>query len=249
MRDGLRLAASRGVTYGARQGRLARRPAVLQRLDDEGALDAARVAVDPARVRSRARAARPPLAARRPDGCALGYLKAFMDGTLGSQTALHARRLGRRITSARGARGDRSGVGARRRACPSPCTRSATARTATRSTRSRRRSDEWRPLGLRHAHRARAMPRAGGSAALRAARRRGVGAVLARAVRPRRSPSASGPDKRRPRVRVPLALGVAAPSSRTARTRRSRSSIRSRASARACCGRSTSGRRGTPSRR
>ena len=60
----------------------------------------------------------------------------------------HARRLGRRDHERRGAGGDRPP----RRARPAgrwPCTRSATSRTATRSTPSSATREHWQPLGLR----------------------------------------------------------------------------------------------------
>ena len=87
------------------------------------------------------------------------------------------------------------------------CTRSATARTATRSTRSRRRATSGDRSGLRPRIEHAQLPGPGGRAAVRGARRRRVGAVLARAVRPRprRAHWAEQTDSR---VRVPLALGI-----------------------------------------
>ena len=79
----------------------------------------------------------------------LGYLKVFMDGTLGSQTALDARRLRRPDHERRRARRDRRAA-APRPGSRSRCTRSATAPTARRSTRSSETRDVWAPLGLRH---------------------------------------------------------------------------------------------------
>ena len=165
-------------------------------------------------------------------------------GTLGSQTAWMLDGSGVQITSgeelaaivldARG--GGVPGRGARDRRPREP-------RGARRVRAHARGVAPARPAA---AHRARAAAGAGGPTALRRARRRGVGAVLARAVRPRpRRPPLGGEDRRR--VRVPLAAGTRARSSRTAPTRRSRSSTRSRASARACGGRSTTGSRGIPS--
>ena len=77
----------------------------------------------------------------------LGYLKVFMDGTLGSQTAWMLDGSGVQITS-----GEQLAEIVRRGAAAgsrSRCTRSATARTARRSTHSRRRRDLWQPHGLR----------------------------------------------------------------------------------------------------
>ena len=79
----------------------------------------------------------------------IGYLKAFMDGTLGSQTAWmldgsgvvdHERRAARRGHPAR----------AHGSAGRWAYTRSATGRTARRSTPSSQTRDAWEPLGLRH---------------------------------------------------------------------------------------------------
>ncbi len=77
----------------------------------------------------------------------LGYLKLFMDGTLGSATARLLDGSGVELTS----RERLEEVVARppRRAGRWPCMRSATAPTAPRSTPSRRAPDAWRPLGLR----------------------------------------------------------------------------------------------------
>ena len=113
----------------------------------------------------------------------LGYLKAFMDGTLGSGTAWMLDGSGVVITSRRGARGDRAPRRARR-AGRSPSMRSATARTATRSTRSRRRAGVAAPRPA-PAHRARAAPRPDDVAALRRDRRRLLRPVQPRAVGPR----------------------------------------------------------------
>ena len=72
---------------------------VWQRLRDEGLAAPARLAVHPGRAGGRAR--RPAASARRfgDDLMRLGYLKAFMDGTLGSQTARLLDGSGVQITS------------------------------------------------------------------------------------------------------------------------------------------------------
>ncbi len=76
----------------------------------------------------------------------LGYLKAFMDGTLGSKTALMLDGSGRHDHERRGARRDHPG-GCSRGASRLPCTRSATAPIATRSTRSSGRARRGSRLG------------------------------------------------------------------------------------------------------
>ena len=168
----------------------------------------------------------------------LGYLKVFMDGTLGSRTAWMLDGSGVRITSgdelAEIVRdGGPSGLAGR------PCTRSATARTEKRWTRSSRRGTSWAPLGLRqrieHAQclAPEDLPR------FARARRRLLGAVLATPRRTAISPSASGPPGSRART-LPLAPGVRRARRRTAPTRRSRSSTRSPGSGQASSARSTS---------
>ena len=96
---------------------------------------------------------------------------------------------------------------------------------ARRSTRFEETRAQWQPLGLRHADRARAAARAGGSC--RASPSSGSPRRCSSAT-PRRtatSPTASGPA--RPTAPTPTARsGTRAPSSRTAPTRRSRSSTR-----------------------
>ena len=113
-----------------------------------------------------------------------------------------------------------------RPASPSPCTRSATSPTATRSTPSRRRG-RLAPRGLRHRieHAQCVAPRR--RAALRAARRRRLGAVHARDERPR--PRRPPVGATAPRTPIPSArCWRRARGSPAARTRRSRSSTRSR---------------------
>ena len=153
-----------------------------------------------------------------------------------------ARRLGRADHERRGTGGDRAAM-PRMRASLLRFTRSATGRTARRSTRSSGLATAGSPLGLRQRIEHAQLLAPEDIAALRRARGRSVGAVLARAVgsRPRRPPL-GGNDRRAP-TRTARS-GTPAPWSRTARTRRSRSSTRSPASAPACGARSTAARLG-----
>ena len=124
---------------GARQGRLARRaPACGASSSERGQLTLRVWQSIPADLVDAGRGASgcAPGSAARCSG--VGYLKVFMDGTLGSQTALDARRQRRADHERRGAGRDRP-PRRRGRASRSASTRSATARTAKRSTRSRRR--------------------------------------------------------------------------------------------------------------
>ncbi len=176
----------------------------------------------------------------------LGYLKAFMDGTLGSQTARLLDGSGVEITSRAAVGGDRA--------------RGGTRRLPRRGARDRR---PGQPRGARclrgdaaglgaarpaPAHRARAAARAGGRRPLRLARGRDLGAVLACARPTETWPSGSGPGSSTAPTRS-VRSGTAARSSRTAPTRRSRSSTRSPGSSPASCARSTTGRAGIRSRR
>ena len=173
----------------------------------------------------------------------LGYLKAFMDGTLGSQTAwmldgtgcLHHERRGARRADPRRGGGGLADRRPRDRRPREP-------RGARRLRGDARRLAAARPTA---AHRARAVPRPGRRPSLRGARRRVLGAVQPRALRPRPRRAVLGRPARGD-VRLPLARRQRRRRRRTARTLRSRSSTRSRESAQACCARSTSGRRGAP---
>ena len=133
-----------------------------------------------------------------------GYLKTFMDGTLGSQTARMLDGSGVQITSREELeevirRGARIGWPVAVHAIGDLANREAL--DAFEATR-----DEWAPRGLR--------PRIEHGQCLApedvprfAARRRGVGAVLARAFRPRPRRSLLGGQDRR-HLRVPLAARV-----------------------------------------
>ncbi len=108
----------------------------------------------------------------------LGYLKTFMDGTLGSQTALMLDGSGVEITSRRGARRDhparrRSGL-ARSRSCDR--------RPGEPQCARRLRGDEARVAASRAppSNRARTVPRPGGRPSLRRDRRRLLDPALAR---------------------------------------------------------------------
>ena len=176
----------------------------------------------------------------------IGYLKAFMDGTLGSQTAWMLDGSGVRITS-----GEELAEIVRRAAAAGwPLAVHAIGDRANRealdafaSTR-----EVWQPLGLRPAHRACAVRRSGRPAALRsrsASHARCSSATHRPIVTLPRGSGAGGSTARTRSGRS----STAAPSSRTARTLRSRSSTRSRGSPPACAGRSTSGPRGDATRR
>ena len=243
-RAGIKLADSRGVGGDPRQGRLARRARDLPAAPRRGQPLAPRLGLDPARAARRRRRALAPLRLRRrvpPDRLPEvlhGRHTRLADGA-------DDRRHRRRDHEPRRAGGDRS---PRRRA-----------RLAGRRSRDRRPGEPERARRVRGdprclgadgpaaADRARPVPDTGGSAPLRGARDRLLGAVLARALGPRsRRPVLGRPGRRH--LRLPLAARLGA-WSRTARTRRSRSSTRSAGSPPACCGRSTSGPPGGPRRR
>ncbi len=173
----------------------------------------------------------------------IGYLKAFMDGTLGSQTAWMLDGSGVVITSgAELAEVIREGA---RRDGPSPCTRSATGRTARRSTHSSRRARSGGRSASVTGSSMRSASHRRTSAVSRSSESRAPSSSATRR-RIAISPSASGPSESTARTRSARS-GTQARWSRTAPTRRSRSSIHSPASAQAFCGRSTNGRRGGPS--
>ena len=168
---------------GARQGRLARRAAALAAARGARPADAARLAVDPARPRST-----PPWPSACAPGSAarylrLGYLKVFMDGTLGSQTAWMLDGSGVQITSG----AELAEIVRRGAAAGFPVAVHAIGDRANREALDAFEADEGRLGAARAApaHRARAAARARGPPALRRARRHLLGAVLARAVRPR----------------------------------------------------------------
>ena len=167
-----------------------------------------------------------------------------MDGTLGSQTAWMLDGSGVVITS--GAElaevireGARLGWPVGVHAIGDRANREAL--DAFESTR-----DVWAPLGLRHRieHAQCLAPEdVGRFAALGIA----CSVQFSHAPSDRDLAERFWPEQVGRRVRVPLAVGAPARSSRTARTRRSRSSIRSPGFAPASSGRSTSARRGIPS--
>ena len=244
-RAGLKLANSRGVgAIHDKDGWLGA-PGIFQRLRDEGNLSL-RVwgsiphdQLDAAGV----------LSLRSGFGdeyLRIGYLKCFMDGTLGSQTALMTDGSGVEITSRteleeiirRAAeRGWPVGV----HAIGDQANRNAL--DAFEATRA-----DWEPKGLRHRiEHAQCLTRRG-RAPLRRARDRLLGPVLARPVRPRHRRPALG----RPCSRAPIPSARCSSRElwwRTGRTRPSRSSTRSRASQPACSARSTNGRPGGRRRR
>ena len=144
---GIKLANSRGVgAIHDKDGWLGA-PGIFQRLRDEGNLSL-RVWGSIPHEQLDARAALSLRSGFGDEFLRIGYLKCFMDGTLGSQTALLTDGSGVEITSrARSSR--RSSGAAPSAAGRSACTRSATRRTGTRSTRSRRRATRGSRKGLR----------------------------------------------------------------------------------------------------
>ena len=148
MRAGLKLAAARGVTAVHDKDGWLGALRLWQRLERAGRADAARLAVGAGRPGRRARALGIASGLGSPL-LRLGYLKAFMDGTLGSQTALMLDGSGVRITSGEelaeivlaGAAAGLPGRGARDRRRREP--------RGARRVRARR-ATIWEPLGLRH---------------------------------------------------------------------------------------------------
>ena len=244
-RAGIKLANSRGVgAIHDKDGWLGA-PGIFQRLRDEGNLSLRVWGSIPHDLLDDAAA----LSLRSGFGdefLRIGYLKCFMDGTLGSQTALLTDGSGVEITSReeleeivrRGAeRGWPVGV----HAIGDQANRNAL--DAFEATR-----DAWEPKGLRqrieHAQclTPEDLPR------FAELGDRLLGPVLARALRPRPRRAPLGRTGSRAPTRS-ARCSTRAPSSRTARMRRSRSSTRSPGSPPACCGRSTSGPPGDPRRR
>ena len=176
----------------------------------------------------------------------LGYVKTFMDGTLGSQTALMLDGSGVQITS----REELEEVIRRAAAVGWPVAVHAIGDRANRDALDafEATQDTWKPLRPPAPDRAHAVPRSRGSPAVR--RARGSPARCSSPMPPPTviSQSASGAIGSRAPTRSG-ACSIPAPWSSTARTRRSRSSTRSPGSAPACCGRSTTARPGSRIRR
>ena len=142
-REGLRIAASRGVVAIHDKDGWLGAPRIFQRIAERDGLTL-RVWQSVPYERLPELEALTVRSGIGDDFLRIGYLKAFMDGTLGSQTAWMLDGSGVVITQRRGAcRGDPRGR--RAWAGPSACTRSATGRTAKRSTRSSRRATSGRP--------------------------------------------------------------------------------------------------------
>ena len=153
----------------------------------------------------------------------LGYLKAFMDGTLGSQTALMLDGSGVRITSREQLedlirRGAVAGWPVSVHAIGDLANREAL--DAFEATK-----DIWAPLGLRHRIEHAQCLDPADLPRVRGDRRRLLGPALARPVRPRSRRALLGRPARR-HICLQLALGIRARSSRTAPTHPSRSSTR-----------------------
>ena len=136
MREGLKIVAARGVTAVHDKDGWLGAPRFWQRLADEEALTL-RVWQSLPYDHVDRLGELGLRAGLGDDLLRIGYLKVFMDGTLGSQTARLLDGSGVKITGRRGAGRDRPRR-RRARAGRSPCTRSATSPTARRSTRSRR---------------------------------------------------------------------------------------------------------------
>ena len=169
----------------------------------------------------------------------LGYLKVFMDGTLGSQTAWMLDGSGVQITS-----GDELAEIVRRGADAGfPVAVHAIGDRANREALDafEQTRDAWQPQRPAAAHRARPAALARGLCS----DSRSSASPARSSSRMRRqtviSPTSSGPA--RPKAPTPSGrCSTQAPSSATAATRRSRSSTRSRGSGRACAARSTTAR-------
>ena len=165
---------------GARQGRLARgAPSVAEARARRDA-DAPGVAVGARRPGRGAPCRRRVLGPREPF-LRVGYLKAFMDGTLGSQTALMLDGSGVRITSGE----ELAEIVLAGAEAGFPVAVHAIGDGANREALDAfERTGRWEPLGLRHrvehAQLCRRRP-----APVRRARDRLLGAVLARSLRPR----------------------------------------------------------------
>ena len=135
----------------------------------------------------------------------LGYLKVFMDGTLGSQTAWMLDGSGVQITSG----GELAEIVRRGAAAGFPVAVHAIGDRANREALDafEQTRDVWAPLGLRQRIEHAQLLAAGGRRPLRRARRHVLGAVLACTVRsrPRRRPL-GGQDRRGVCVPVPAPL-------------------------------------------
>ena len=245
MREGLRIVAARGVTAVHDKDGWLGAPRFWQRLAEDGALSL-RVwqslpydhveRLEEIGFRS----------GIGDDLLRIGYLKVFMDGTLGSQTARLLDGSGVADHESRATRRDRARRGPRRLA-GRECTRSGISRTGRRSTRSRRlarigpRSDFGRESSTRSSsprRTSRASASSGSPPRFSSAMRRPIGT----------SRTGTGPGRRKAPTRT-ARCWTRAPWWRTDPTHRSRSWIRSQAFAPGYCAHSTSGRRGTRSRR
>ena len=203
MRAGIKLAHTRGVTAVHDKDGWLGALRLWQRLEAEGSLTLRVLQSVPHEQVGELRA----LGIRSSFGSPmlkLGHLKVFMDGTLGSQTAWMLDGSGVQITSGEELaeivrHGAEAGFPVAVHAIGDRANREAL--DAFEATR-----DVWQPLGPAPPDRARPVPRARGSAALRGARHRVLGAVLPCALRPRPGRPLLGREDRR-RLRLPRALG------------------------------------------
>ena len=99
MRDGLKIVAARGVTAVHDKDGWLGAPRFWQRLAEDERAHPPRLAVAAARVSSAAWRSSASARGSATSSCAIGYLKVFMDGTLGSQTARLLDGSGVQITS------------------------------------------------------------------------------------------------------------------------------------------------------
>ena len=168
-REGLRIAASRGVVAIHDKDGWLGAPGIFQRIADSDGLTL-RVWQSIPHERLSEVEALGLHSGIGDDFLRLGYLKAFMDGTLGSQTAWMLDGSGVRITSGEELaeiirRGARAGWPVGVHAIGDRANREAL--DAFEATR-----DEWAPRGASPANRARPVPRTGGRRAVRRDRRR-----------------------------------------------------------------------------
>ena len=206
-RAGLKLANSRGVgAIHDKDGWLGA-PGIFQRLRDEGNLSL-RVWGSIPHEQLDSAAALSLRSGFGDDHLRIGYLKCFMDGTLGSQTALMTDGSGVEITS----RAELEEIIRRAAERGWPVGVHAIGDQANRNALDAFEATTGRlgAQGPAAPDRARPVPHARGCAALRRARDRLLGAVLARAVRSRpRRPPLGQPARRH--LRVPLAARVRRP--------------------------------------
>ena len=220
-----------------------RAPELFAALRDEGALTLRvwqSLPAEPARGRPRAR--------RRAGRPAAHRLRQGVHGRHARLAHRPPARRQRRGDHERGGAGARSSGARRPRASPSPSTPSATARTARRSTPSRPRAADWRTRGC---GRGSSTPSASIPTTCRASRRLGVAASVqyTHATSDRDVADRLWGERAAHAYPYRSLLDAGARAGRRLGRARSRRSTRSPACARRCGARTTSARRGGPSRR